>query len=228
MSNQILTTMAVFLDSTNREIVKSAVGFIKLAVHTYPTDVIRGHLKQTLESLLGWPHGHRNHFKLQVRYICERLMRKFGYEELLTYVGDNEDGKKLLGNIKKRKEYAKKKKAKPAEQLHQVRVRVDSLPMFTLIAGPQTPGLNNPATASTFEEVLYGDLSESEAEGDEDGVSRGRKRGDVHGGSRLRNDNDQPMDLLDSVVTRVTSKLKPSPSILFNIYFRRYSHEEYP
>jgi len=114
----------VFLDSANREIVKSALGFIKLSVHVYPTDVIREHLKPTVKSLLGWSHGHRNHFKMQVRYICERLIRKVGYEELLASVEDNEDGKKILANIKKRKEHAKKKKAKAAEQQDQVCVRV--------------------------------------------------------------------------------------------------------
>ena len=114
----------VFLDSANREIVKSALGFIKLAIHTYPTDVVREHLKPTLKSLLGWSHGHKNHFKMQVRYICERLMRKVGYEELLACVQDDEDGKKILVNIKKRKEHAKKKKAKAAEQQDQVCVRV--------------------------------------------------------------------------------------------------------
>ena len=126
MSNEIFTTMMVFLDSTNREIVKSALGFVKLAIHTYPTDVIREHLRPTLKSLLGWSHGHRNHFKMQVRYICERLMRKVGYEELLACVEDNEDGKKILANIKKRKEHAKKKKAKAAEQQDQVCSRVHS------------------------------------------------------------------------------------------------------
>ena len=128
MSNEIFTTMMVFLDSANREVVKSALGFIKLAIHTYPTDVIREHLRPTLKSLLGWSHGHRNHFKMQVRYICERLMRKVGYEELLACVEDNEDGKKILANIKKRKEHAKKKKAKTAEQKDQVCDQVHSAP----------------------------------------------------------------------------------------------------
>lgn len=126
MSNQIFTTMMVFLDSTNREIAKSALGFIKLAVHIHPTEVIREHLKPTLESLLGWSHGHKNHFKVQVRYICERLMRKIGYEELLACVEDNEDWKKILVNIKKRKEHAKKNK-KPVEQRDQVRALVCSV-----------------------------------------------------------------------------------------------------
>jgi ribosomal RNA-processing protein 12 len=126
MSNEIFTTITVFLDSANREIVKSALGFVKLAIHIYSTDAIRKHLRSTLKSLLGWSHGHRNHFKMQVRYICERLMRKVGYEELLACVQDDEDGKKILANIKKRKEHAKKKKAKAVEQQDQVCVRVRS------------------------------------------------------------------------------------------------------
>ena len=51
-------------------------------------------------------------------------MRKVGYEELLACVEDDEDGKKILANIKKRKEHAKKKKAKATEQQDQVCVRV--------------------------------------------------------------------------------------------------------
>ena len=131
MSNEIFTTVMVFLDSANREIVKSALGFIKLAIHVYPADVIREHLKPILKSLLGWSHGHKNHFKMQVRYICERLIRKVGYEELLACVEDNEDGKKILVNIKKRKEHAKKKKAKAAEQQDQVCIKVRASPVLS-------------------------------------------------------------------------------------------------
>lgn len=75
----------------------------------------------------------------------------------------------------------------------------------------QEPGVNKLVTGSTFEDVLYGDDSDSEAEDDEEEENtRGRKkRGDVRGGARLRVDNDQPMDLLESAVTQVTSKLNP-------------------
>lgn len=94
---------------------------------------------------------------------------------------------------------------------------------------PQAPGLHRPVTGSTFEEVLYGDDSDSEAEGDEEENSRRlKKRGDVHGSARLRTDDDQPMDLLESAATQVTSKFKPLPPILSNICFRRYSLEEGP
>lgn len=79
-----------------------------------------------------------------------------------------------------------------------------------LTIDPQVPGHRKPVTGSTFEEVLYGDDPDSEAEGDDEDDSGGRKkRGGVHGGARLRIDNDQPMDLLESAVTQMTSELKP-------------------
>lgn len=111
--DEIFTTSLVFLDSANREIVKSALGFVKLAIHTYPSEVVQQHLRPLIKLLMGWSHGHKNHFKLKVRYICERMIRKFGFDEVFASV-ESEDGKKLLLNIKKRKEHAKKKKQSAA------------------------------------------------------------------------------------------------------------------
>ena len=81
--------------------------------------------------------------------------------------------------------------------------------LSSLTVDPQTSVTHKPTAGSTFEEVLYGDDSNSEAEEVEEEENTGshKKRGDVHGGPRLRIDNDQPMDLLESAVTQVTSKL---------------------
>ena len=46
MLDEILSTLLVFLSSANREIVKSTLGFIKLAVHTLSEDVLRPQLPQ--------------------------------------------------------------------------------------------------------------------------------------------------------------------------------------
>ena len=102
--------------------------------------------------------------------------------------------------------------------------------LYSLTIDCQTPGIHKPVAGSTFEDVLYGDDSESEAEDDEEEENtRGRrKRGNVHGGARLRIDNDQPMDLLESAVTQVTSELNPWLQILLDTHFRRCSLEEEP
>jgi hypothetical protein len=54
---------------------------------------------------------------------------------------------------------------------------------------------------------LYDNDSDSEVEHGEEENHGGRKKwGDDHGGVRLRIDNDQPMDLLESAMTQVSSE----------------------
>lgn len=110
LHTEIFTTLLVFLSSANREIVKSILGFIKLAIHTLPTELIQPHLKELVPALLSWSHDHKNHFKAKVRHIFERMLRRFGWDEVYSYAGEEEAGKVLV-NIKKRKERAKRKKA---------------------------------------------------------------------------------------------------------------------
>ncbi|KAF8200713.1 armadillo-type protein [Pholiota molesta] len=115
MHTEILATLLVFLSSANREIVKSILGFVKLAIHTLPLDLLRPHLKEIVPGLLNWSHDHKNHFKLKVRHIFERMLRRFTWEEVYSCAGEEEAAKVLI-NIKKRKERAKRKKANRAEE----------------------------------------------------------------------------------------------------------------
>ncbi len=114
MHSEIFTTLMVFVTSNNREIVKSSLGYIKLAIHTMPVDLLRPHLKQLVPALLSWSHDHKNHFKAKVRHIFERMLRRFGWEDVYSCAAE-EDARKVLLNIKKRKERAKRKKAHDAE-----------------------------------------------------------------------------------------------------------------
>jgi ribosomal RNA-processing protein 12 len=110
MHTEILQTLLVFVNSANREIVKSVLGFVKLAIHTLPSELLRPHLGELVPSLLNWSHDHNNHFKVKVRHIFERLLRRFSWEEVYSCAGNDEAGKVLL-NIKKRKDRAKRKRA---------------------------------------------------------------------------------------------------------------------
>lgn len=110
MHTEILATLLVFLSSANREIVKSILGFVKLAIHALPVDLMRPHLEDLVPALLGWSHDHKNHFKAKVRHIFERMSRRFSWDEIYSCVRD-EEAFKVLTNIKKRKERAKRQKA---------------------------------------------------------------------------------------------------------------------
>ena len=189
MLSEIFTTLLVFLTSANREIVKSVLGFVKLAIHTMPVDLMRPHLKELVPALLRWSHDHKNHFKAKVRHIFERMIRRFGWEDVYG-CAQEEEARKVLLNIKKRKDRAKRKRANAVEE-------DDDVPKA------------KPVTGDAFEDVLYGSESELEDSDDEDGPSQNAaatKRKGKDAGARLRVDDDEPMDLLSGAASRVTSK----------------------
>ncbi|PCH43449.1 NUC173-domain-containing protein [Wolfiporia cocos MD-104 SS10] len=189
MQTEIFTTLLVFVSSANREIVKSALGFVKLAIHTMPVDLLRPHLPQLVSALLLWSHDHKNHFKVKARHIFERMIRRFGWEDVYACAVE-EDARKVLANVKKRKDRAKRKKALRADEDDD-----DEEP------APKVK------TGEAFEDVLYG--SESELDSDDelpaDNNPRSGKPKDNNKGIRLRADDDDPMDLLQGAAAHVTN-----------------------
>ncbi|CDO72515.1 hypothetical protein BN946_scf184980.g56 [Trametes cinnabarina] len=189
MQSEIFTTLLVFLGSANREIVKSVLGFIKLAIHTMPADLLRPHLKDLVPALLRWSHDHKNHFKAKVRHIFERMIRRFGWEDVYG-CAQEEEARKVLVNIKKRKDRAKRKRANAGAEEDE-----DDQPKAKPVAG------------DAFEDVLYGSESELDDSDDEDAhaqnVASKRKGKDT--GARLRVDDDEPMDLLSGAASKVTT-----------------------
>ncbi|CAG8669349.1 20013_t:CDS:2 [Rhizophagus irregularis] len=77
--HKLIDTMNNFVNCTNREIVKSALGFVKVTTISLDLDIIKPHLNQIITGLLTWSNEHKKKF-----------------------VPEND--KKLLVNIKKRKE----------------------------------------------------------------------------------------------------------------------------
>ncbi|KAL0578292.1 pre-rRNA processing protein [Marasmius crinis-equi] len=187
MKKEIFATLLVFLSSANREIVKSVLGFVKLSIHTLPADIIQSHLNELVPALLTWSHDHKNHFKVKVRHIFERLLRRLPWEEVYSHAG-NEDAAKVLVNIKKRKERAKRKKANKEED-------------------DDHASNAAPATGDAFEDIIYGSESELDDSDDEQAAPRADHRSNKKQphGVRLRMDDDDPMDLLEGVASRVTN-----------------------
>ncbi|KIJ68150.1 hypothetical protein HYDPIDRAFT_83324 [Hydnomerulius pinastri MD-312] len=189
MQTEIFSTLLVFLSSANREIVKSTLGYVKLAIHTLPADLLRPHLRDLVPALLAWSHDHKNHFKAKVRHIFERMIRRFGWNDVYQASGEDE-ASKVLVNIKKRKERAKRRKAREDEAEDD-----DEAPT------------GKAATGDAFEDVLYGSESELDDSDDEERVTRtgGSKRKGGDQGVRLRVDDDEPMDLLQGAASRITN-----------------------
>jgi ribosomal RNA-processing protein 12 len=191
MQTEIFTTLLVFLSSANREIIKSTLGYIKLAIHTLPIELLRPHLKELVPALLAWSHDHKNHFKAKVRHIFERMIRRFGWNDVYQAAGEDQAAKVLV-NIKKRKERAKRKRAREDDDEEE--------------AEEATKG--KVPTGDAFEDVLYGSESELDDSDEDEQVSRpttGPKRKGIEQGVRLRVDDDEPMDLLQGVASRLTN-----------------------
>ena len=189
MHKEIFQTLIVFLTSANREIVKSALGFVKLSIHTLPPDLLRPYLKELVPALLGWSHDHKNHFKAKVRHIFERMIRRFGWDDVYSCAGEEEAAKVLI-NIKKRKDRAKRKKSQ-----REMEDEEDDEPTPRATAG------------DAFEDVLYGSESELDESDQEHNVASEKRKSKVKStGTRIRVDDDEPMDLLHGANTRVTSE----------------------
>lgn len=218
--------MLVFLSSKNREIVKSAVGFVKVAVVALPAADIQPHLAQLIPALLDWSTEHRNHFKLNIRHIFERLIRKFSFAQIEGLA--REDGRKLLANIRKRQQRAKRKK--------------DQRDADGQAADSDEESKRPQAMRDAYEEALYG--SEDEDADSDDEVPQkaarpvagksdkskpgrgqqqpqplrknaiGRKKGDTAADQNdpafIREEGDEPLDLLDERMLGRISRIDPS------------------
>ena len=106
--DDLLSTMEVFLTSKSREIARSAIGFIKVALVTLPKEVMEGRLEKLLPNLMVWSHETKGHFRVKVKSLMERMIRKFGYDTIVKYTPEADH--KLLVNIRKTRERKKRGK----------------------------------------------------------------------------------------------------------------------
>jgi len=217
MLTEILTTLLVFLSSANREIVKSTLGFIKLAIHTLPIDLLQPHLPQLVPALLNWSHDHKNHFKLKVRHIFERILRRFPWDTVYSCAGDMEAAKVLV-NIRKSKERAKKKKAAKAMEVDEDEVCPEPLNIKDIAHSFSQDEKPKATTGDAFEDVLYGSESEEEDDDDVDvpqppTKAKGNNKRDASQNIRLRRDDDEPLDLLHGAATKLTSTRRKASSL---------------
>ncbi|WVQ96562.1 hypothetical protein IAU59_003667 [Kwoniella sp. CBS 9459] len=203
-TSELVSTLNVFLTSKNREIVKSALGFAKVSIVSLPLSILSPHLPQIVPALLGWVHDHKNHFKSKTVHIFERLIRRFGFDEVYRHAHELPEERKVLQGIRKRKERAKKKKA---------------------AKGDDEDDEQKPRTSSgnAFDDILYNsdsDVSDDGSDDEDQNTSRaanargrkgqqqqqqqqqgkkGRQAGagaGAGGAAYIRNEGDEPMDLL--------------------------------
>ncbi|EER39510.1 pre-rRNA processing protein Rrp12 [Histoplasma capsulatum H143] len=108
MLSDLVQTIDIFLASNNREIVRSVLGFVKVAVVALPEDMLRPRLDSLVPNLLVWSKEHKGRLKSKVKGILERLIRRFGSPLLEGLVGEAD--RKFVVAIRKERERRKRKK----------------------------------------------------------------------------------------------------------------------
>lgn len=110
---RLLSTVCAFLNSKTREVVRSTLEFMKVTIGVLPADELLSHLEDLVSSVTSWSDNNSGHFRTKSRDILERLVRKFGYEVVASFVPIKH--KKLVAHIRKSVERQKRKKKQAKE-----------------------------------------------------------------------------------------------------------------
>lgn len=188
--SDLVQTMDLFLTSNNREIVKSCLGFVKVCVISLPVDLMLPRLSTLVPNLVTWSSEHKGHFRAKVKHILERMVRRFGYDNIYQHAP--EDGKKILTNIRKVREQAKKKKEGARNR------QGDS--------DDEEGGAGKRQYENEYDQALYSSDSE---DGSDDEVSFRPKKSQKGGNTYIMEDDDEPLDLLDKKAMANISSTKP-------------------
>ena len=103
---KLLSPVLRLLQTKSREVVKAVMGFAKVCVSRLPKADLQAQLASLLPGLFSWSDDPKNRFRLKVRVVMERLVRRLGYEAVAEAVPP--EHAKLLTHI--RREEAKRER----------------------------------------------------------------------------------------------------------------------
>lgn len=110
----LVDTVAMFLESNSREIVRAVLGFVKVAVVVLSDEVLKSKGAELVRRIVPWCKEHKGRLRAKVKGILDRMMRRLSAEECDRWVAmvenGTEDGRKLVRSIRKERERRKKKK----------------------------------------------------------------------------------------------------------------------
>lgn len=111
---ELLKTVLVLSDDRSREVTKSFVSFIRVAVVVIRKEQLLPLLPDILQSLLSYHRG-KDRFRSKIKIIIKKLVRLFGYETLIPLVPESDS--RLLIHMRKLSEREKRRKlARNAKQ----------------------------------------------------------------------------------------------------------------
>ncbi|XP_015455468.1 RRP12-like protein isoform X2 [Pteropus alecto] len=106
---QLLENVCLLLASRTRDVVKSALGFIKVAVVVMDVAHLAKHVQLVMEAIGKLSDDMRRHFRMKLRNLFTKFIRKFGFELVKGLLP--EEYHKVLVNIRKAEARAKRHRA---------------------------------------------------------------------------------------------------------------------
>lgn len=201
--SNLVETVELFLTSNNREIVRSVLGFAKVAVVCLQEDMLRPRLNSLVPNLMVWSKEHKGRLRTKVKGILDRLVRRFGAPLIEGLVGESD--RKLVVNIRKERERKKRKKKEGAEN-----------------DDDEAEGAGKAGGFSNeFDRAVYGSDVSSDEDSDSEVEVQQQKRGGKRGAKgeqyiRELSPESNPLDLLAPDALASISTTKPSLRFLDN------------
>ncbi|XP_020565270.1 RRP12-like protein isoform X2 [Oryzias latipes] len=190
---QLLNNVCLLLSSRTREVVKAALGFIKVILFIMDPKTLASHVTVMMEAIGNIKDDMRRHFRTKLKNIFTKFIRKFGFELVKSMLP--EEHHKVLVNIRKAEARSKRRKQASEEQ-------DDSADEEE---GPKMK-------SESIEDILAesdSDLSEDEGKGRNAQKKTGKQQ---KGRVWLKEgEEDDPLNFLDPKVSQRVLATKPQP-----------------
>ncbi|XP_010972684.3 RRP12-like protein [Camelus dromedarius] len=192
---QLLENVCLLLASRTRDVVKSALGFIKVAVVVMDVVHLAKHVQLVMGAIGKLSDDMRRHFRMKLRNLFTKFIRKFGFELVKKLLP--EEYHRVLVNIRKVEARAKKHRA-----LSQAAVEEE-----------EEEEVEEPAQGKgdSIEEILADSEDEDEEEErsqskEQRRLARQRSRAWLKEGG-----GDEPLNFLDPKVAQRVLATQPGP-----------------
>ncbi|KAL0965921.1 hypothetical protein UPYG_G00287950 [Umbra pygmaea] len=178
---QLLHNVCLLLTSRTREIVKAALGFIKVILFIMDTKTLAGHIAVVIEGIGNMKEDIRRHFRMKLKNIFTKLIRKFGFELVKSLLPT--EYHKVLLNIHKAE--ARTKRLKLSSDDHDNSDSDDDMPK---------------ARTESFEDILA--ESDSDMSNDEKRKTQNKPTKQKGRAWLKEGHGEEPLNFLDPTVSK--------------------------
>ncbi|XP_074763665.1 RRP12-like protein isoform X3 [Athene noctua] len=191
---QLLQNICLLLASRTRDVVKAALGFLKVTLLLVDTKLLAKHVQTMLEAVGNLSDDMRRHFRMKLRNLFIKFIRKFGFELVKGLLPA--EYHKVLVNIRKAEARSRKQRA-----LRQAAADTDE---------EEVPPVQ--PRGDSMEEILADSEDEEEEEEERQRSKEWRKQARQKGQAWLKEgEEDEPLNFLDPNVSQRVLATKPGP-----------------